>query len=180
MRGTFKAAHPLTAKGKKSAQVIPFHLHFKQTETVQVLQGRMGVMHTYDSQEIMLTPSDPPFHIKPYTPHILYPDSTSDIDTIFTVRVQPSDVPHPMDDLFFANLLRYISDVVEGKEKLDLFQFMLLNSVTDSAIVMLPSWWFLGPLRWWIPYQVQELMAWIARLQGKTPFMKKYANNKLD
>jgi len=134
----------------------------------------MGITHTYDSQDIYLTPDTPPFDIKPWTPHILFPDPTCTEDTTFTVRVHPSDVPRPMDDLFFANLLRYISDVTEGKEKLDLFQIMLLQHVTDSAVVMLPSAWFLGPLRWWIPYRLQEIMAWIARLQGKSPFLKKY------
>lgn len=41
-------------------------------------------------------------------------------------------------------------------------------------MVILPTWWFLGPLRWWVPYKLQEALATFARWQGKTALLEKY------
>lgn len=48
--------------------------------------------------------------------------------------------------------------------------------VTGSALVMLPTWKFLGPLRWWLPWKLQAAFSYVARLMGKAPckcFMKR-------
>jgi hypothetical protein len=41
------------------------------------------------------------------------------------VWAHPTDCPQPMDWLFFANLLCYVSDVAEKKVGMDLLQIML-------------------------------------------------------
>ncbi|EXJ73992.1 uncharacterized protein A1O5_02286 [Cladophialophora psammophila CBS 110553] len=79
-----------------------------------------------------------------------------------------------MDRIFFQNLLMYVSDVSEGKERLSLLQVMLMQHVSATALIMLPNLWFLGPLRWWIPWLFQCLCAYVALWMGKKPLLRKY------
>lgn len=39
---------------------------------------------------------------------------------------------------------------------------------------MFPRAWFLGPLRWWIPYQFQGACAKIGAWMGMKPLIEKY------
>ena len=41
-----------------------------------------------------------------------------------------------------------------------------------------PRAWFLGPLRWWIPYQFQAVCAVMARWSGMKPLIKKYMSEE--
>ena len=41
-------------------------------------------------------------------------------------------------------------------------------------MVWFPTTWFLGPLRWWVPWKIQAALAGVARLVGKMPAMQKY------
>ena len=43
----------------------------------------------------------------------------------------PDGVPEPMDQLFFENLLRYLSDVTEKQARLSLLQIMLMQFVAS-------------------------------------------------
>jgi hypothetical protein len=45
---------------------------------------------------------------------------------------------------------------------------------TASALVMLPRWKWLGPLRWWLPWKLQAGFAWVARLMGYRALLKEY------
>lgn len=83
-----------------------------------------------------------------------------------------------MDALFFKNLLVYVSDVASGKVKMDMLQMMLTQHVTNTAMIMFPKAWWLGPIRWWIPWHLQGAMAGIARLMGYTPQMKAYTSDE--
>lgn len=39
---------------------------------------------------------------------------------------------------------------------------------------MFPKAWFLGPLRWWIPWKFQALCATVAAWLGMKPLLAKY------
>ena len=41
------------------------------------------------------------------------------------IWAHPTDCPQPMDWIFFANLLGYVSDIAEKKVGMDLLQIML-------------------------------------------------------
>jgi hypothetical protein len=55
-------------------------------------------------------------------------------DTVLYVWAHPNGVPAPMDRMFFENLLRYLSDVDEGKRSLSLVQVMLMQYVAISRV----------------------------------------------
>jgi len=44
----------------------------------------------------------------------------------------------------------------------------------DAALVMFPSAWWLGSLRWRIPYLIQAVVAAVARAMGKTALTENY------
>jgi hypothetical protein len=66
-----------------------------------------------------------------------HPDATD--DSVIYVWAHPSATDSPMDHLFFLNLLMYISDVSEGKRKMDLIQIMLAQYVHSTLFPFL-SW----------------------------------------
>jgi len=41
-------------------------------------------------------------------------------------------------------------------------------------MVMFPTAWWLGPLRWWIPWKFQGAIAWVGRGMGYRPLMREY------
>jgi hypothetical protein len=45
---------------------------------------------------------------------------------------------------------------------------------SESVGVMFPGAWWLGPLRWWVPWKLQGAVASIARWQGKHGLVKQY------
>lgn len=55
--------------------------------------------------------------------------------------LRPADgvFPPSMDHLFFQSILGYVSDVHEGKEKIDVLLIMLMQHESDTAPVMLPT-----------------------------------------
>ena len=40
--------------------------------------------------------------------------------------------------------------------------------------MIFPRAWFLGPLRWWVPYVAQAGLSVVARMLGRMPLMEKY------
>lgn len=105
-------------------QVPPLHLHFQQSETSQVLAGRIATTNGYSLADNIWTPADPPQEIPPWQPHSFWPVPDSSEDAVFLVWAHPTGTPDAMDRLFFTNLLRYISDVYEGKVGMDVLQVM--------------------------------------------------------
>lgn len=45
-------------------------------------------------------------------------------------------------------------------------------------MVMFPRLWVLGPLRWWIPLQLQGIISAVARWSGTKPLMEKYCSKE--
>jgi hypothetical protein len=49
-----------------------------------------------------------------------------------------------------------------------------LRHESESCVVMFPGAWWLGPLRWWVPWHLQGLLARVGRWQGKSGLMQQY------
>jgi hypothetical protein len=92
-----------------------------------VLSGKVGTTQTYDAVDRIWTAADAPQEVTPWTPHNFWPCADAEEDTTLLVWAHPENVPEPMDWLFFQNLLWLISDISEGKRRLDPFQIMLLQ-----------------------------------------------------
>ncbi|KAK4938608.1 hypothetical protein LTR10_020959 [Elasticomyces elasticus] len=179
MRATYKHDHPLSKKAKKHPQSPPLHLHFQQAETFAVLQGSVGITSTWSATDTFHTPKNTgeskPHVIETWVPHAFFPDPNATEDTVIIAWAHPDDKEdNMMDRLFFQTLLSYVSDCSEGKEKMSILQVMLTQHVSDTALVWFPRAWFLGPLRWWIPLQMQAACATIATWQGMKPLMRQY------
>lgn len=46
--------------------------------------------------------------------------------------------------------------------------------VSATALVMFPKLWFLGPLRWWIPWKFQASFTTVGTWMGLKPLRSKY------
>ncbi|GAM41091.1 hypothetical protein TCE0_041f13952 [Talaromyces pinophilus] len=178
MRATYKHDHPLCKKGAAHPQTPPLHLHFSQSETFEVLQGKIATVEGWSVTKRIWTPEDEQHEIKPWVPHSFQPVPDSTEDTIILVWAHPEDVDEMMDRVFFKNLLMYVSDVHEKKVSLNPFQIMLTQHVAATALVWFPTATWLGPLRWWVPWKVQAGFALAGRLLGLTPTMKKYTSDE--
>ncbi|KAF2190441.1 hypothetical protein K469DRAFT_623534 [Zopfia rhizophila CBS 207.26] len=174
MRSTYKYDHPLNQKGKSHPQSPPLHIHFDQSETFCVVSGKVGTTHGWEARDRVWTKEDGACEVGPWFPHNFWPCPNAEEDTVFLVWAHPDQVSSPMDWLFFQNLLWFISDVSEGKTKLDILQIMLLQHASATALVMFPRAWFLGPLRWWIPWKFQGALAMVGQWLGYRSLMEKY------
>lgn len=47
-----------------------------------------------------------------------------------------------------------------------------------SALVVFPTAWWLGPLRWWVPWVVQAGVARVGRLAGYRALMERYTGKE--
>jgi len=139
-----------------------------------MLQGKVGTTTGWDCKDEIWEPREALYAIPPWMPHRFWPVPDSTEDCVLICWAHPNDKDSKMDHIFFKNLLMYVSDVSEKKASMDPFQIMLTQHITATALIMLPKWTFLGPLRWWIPLKVQALFAAVARLRGYKPMMKKY------
>ncbi|KAH7122371.1 hypothetical protein B0J11DRAFT_336946 [Dendryphion nanum] len=174
MRARYLSQSPLLKLGKKHPQSPPLHLHFDQSETFLVASGRIGTTTSYSTIDRIWTPENAPHEIPPWEPHNFWPVPDSEEDCVIYVWAHPESVAEPMDWLFFRNLLWLVSDMTEGKRKMDPLQIMLLQHISATALVWFPGAWWLGPLRWWVPYQVQAGFAGLARLLGYRPLLEEY------
>lgn len=146
MRARYIASHTETQLGKKYAQTPPLHLHFSQAESFVVLQGRCGETQGYDLVDKVWTKGDGIQTVSQWVPHTFWPIAKDSADEIGTKEEQEEDgvllvwahprvpglkgegiFPPSMDWLFFQSLLGSVSDVHEGKTKLDLLQLMLMQ-----------------------------------------------------
>ncbi|TKX22376.1 hypothetical protein C1H76_5484 [Elsinoe australis] len=174
VRATYKAGHAINRKGKDADHAPPLHLHMMQSETFHVLSGKIGVTHGYELKDTILTAADGPFEIIPYMPHRPWPVPDCKEDTTILMIATPENVPNPIGGLFFRDIFLYSDDCHVGKAKFDPLQVLLMQHVTDSAPVMFPGAWYLGPARWWIPLRLQGLAAWIAGSMVYSPRLAKY------
>jgi hypothetical protein len=53
---------------------------------------------------------------------------------------------------------------------------MMLRHATASALVLFPTAWWFGPLRWWVPWKLQGLIAWVGRCCGYRALMREYTS----
>lgn len=137
MRATFKMSHPEPRRGKKYVQSPPLHLHFDQTESFAVLQGWVGTTTGYEMVDKIWDRENTrtPRSIEPWTPHTFWPapvEGNAEVkDAIILVWAHPITssesfmYPTDMDHWFFVGLLGHLSDVHEGKEKLDILWLLL-------------------------------------------------------
>ncbi|KAF4556983.1 Hypothetical protein D9617_1g088650 [Elsinoe fawcettii] len=174
LRARYKAGHPENMKGKAAEHAPPLHLHMMQTETFIVLSGKLGLTHGYDLKDTIVTASDEPFVVEPWTPHRPWPVPDCQEDTVLLMIATPENVPNPLSGVFFRDIFLYTEDCRAGKAKLDLLQILLMQHVTDSPLVMFPTAHFFGPLRWWVPLKLQAAAAWVATQMGYSPRLEKY------
>jgi len=70
-----------------------------------------------------------------------FPHPDAEEDTVFYLWSTPEDVADPMDAAFFECLLRYASDVAEGKRRMNVFQIMVLQYVRPkNTHVLVPKY----------------------------------------
>jgi hypothetical protein len=51
---------------------------------------------------------------------------------------------------------------------------MKLRHASASAMIMFPTAWWLGPLRWWVPWSIQAAVTKVAKLAGYRALMENY------
>lgn len=71
-----------------------------------------------------------------------------------------------------------MSDVAEGKAKLDVVQVAVLQHASATALVLFPTAWWLGPLRWWVPWMLQGAVAGVGRVCGYRALMERYTGRE--
>lgn len=125
MRTTYTGSAQL--KGKSHSQSPPLHLHFDQSESFYVKTGIVGTTDGWDAKDRKWVGDSEVHEILPYVPHRFWPHPDAKEDSVMYVWVHPDGVPEPMDQLFFENLLRYVSDIAEGKAGMSLVQIMLMQ-----------------------------------------------------
>lgn len=144
LKARYVANHPEIKLGKKYAQVPPYHLHFLQIESFVVLQGRVGNTTGWERTDHVWTAKDGIQKVEKWMPHTFWPvrpdehpesANEADVDPIMLVWAHPKlpgergegVFPPNIDYLFFQSVLGYVSDVHEGKEKLDISLLMLMQ-----------------------------------------------------
>ncbi|CAK1365067.1 hypothetical protein CB0940_08689 [Cercospora beticola] len=173
MRITYKGNDPLLKKGRGHPLVPPLHLHFKQTETFNVIQGEMAIVTGWDEKETILRPDNTPKDVEPMLPHTPYCYG-GDVDTIVLIRAHPAAENDPLGAVFFEHLFRLLDEAHRAKKAPDGIQVMVMQHATDSALVMFPSHEWLGSLRWRIPWLFQAGLANLGWLLGYTPEIKRF------
>lgn len=114
-----------THLGKTHPQAPPLHLHFSQSETFLVTQGSLGTTTGYDVTDTIWREGMAPQEIAPWTPHAFWPDAGGEGDCEVFIWAHPEVGEAGMDRLFFASLLRFVSDVAEGREGMSIVQLMV-------------------------------------------------------
>lgn len=175
MRSTYLC--PSNKLGKAHPQAPPLHLHFSQAETFFVTKGIIGTTLGYSATD-QAWKAGTHHEIAPWTPHCFWPHLHATEDSTMYVWAHPDAGSDSMDRLFFENLLKYVSDASEGKTKLDLVQVMVMQHATASALVVFPTAWWLGPLRWWVPWMLQAGVSGVGRLFGYKALMEEYTGKE--
>ncbi|KXT09565.1 hypothetical protein AC579_721 [Pseudocercospora musae] len=157
----------------------PLHIHFDQSESFKVLSGKFGLTKGYEQKDFILTPESAAYEIPPMQPR--YPWVVADTngeDSVVLAWAHPTSVPKAMDDEFFETIFLHVSQALEQGRVPNSLQLMLSQHETNSCGVVLPSAWWLGGLRWWIPRKVQGALAAVARVMGYKPMLEKVDKQK--
>ncbi|KAK3669206.1 hypothetical protein LTR78_010903 [Recurvomyces mirabilis] len=176
---TFKGQHANTKLGKAHPaasldlpwRAPPLHLHFEQSESFVMLSGRLGNTMGWDAKDRVFTPADGVNEIPPWLPHNFWPDPTcTDEDTVVVLWAHPEATPSPMQINFFESLFLLLSEKYEAGQTPDFLQLCLSQQEVATAGVIFPTAWWLGPLRWGVPWIMQSSMAQVARWCGYKVF----------
>lgn len=128
IRTTFKGPHPLRtiSNAKQHPLTPPMHLHFDQTETFQILQGRFGITLGWDAEEHILTPEDGPFDVPPWAPHFPWPLGGNE-DVIGLMWAHPKKSEDALDGMFFEQLFRSSDESRRQGKPVDMLQMIVLQ-----------------------------------------------------
>ncbi|KAL2865872.1 uncharacterized protein BJX67DRAFT_357560 [Aspergillus lucknowensis] len=86
-----------------------------------------------------------------------------------TIGTLVSDFPPDMDAAFFLALLGYVDAISSKRISMTPSVFAKLFSiqtVSETGMVMAPTAWWLGPLRWWVPWTAQVTLERVRKLLG--------------
>jgi hypothetical protein len=126
-----------------------------------------------DLHDKVFTPEDGVTEIPPWLPHNFWPDPTcTDTDTVVMVWAHPEIETAAMRVDFFESLFLLLSEAYEAGRTPDFLQLCLAQHEVALAAVVLPTAWWLGPLRWWVPYMLQASLAKVAQWCGYAVFPK--------
>ncbi|KAF1978199.1 hypothetical protein BU23DRAFT_550272 [Bimuria novae-zelandiae CBS 107.79] len=170
------AVKQMNKSERKHPQSPPLHLHFDQWESFAVASGKVCTIETYEAKDLVHVKEDGVHRVPPWVPHTFYPCADATEDTTFYMWAHPEAVPEPMDRLFFQTLLGLVSDIHEKKAPMSVLQIMTTQHASATAIVMFPRAWWLGPLRWWIPWTFQSLAATIGTWLGYKALIERYVS----
>ena len=127
MRAIYIASSPLSKLGKKHPQSPPLHLHFDQSESFLIAQGKIGTTESWSATDHIWTKESGVREITPWLPHTFFPVADSTEDAIFYIWAHPESVDDPMDWLFFRNILMLVDDMMSGKRKMNPLQLFLMQ-----------------------------------------------------
>ncbi|KAH8600766.1 hypothetical protein B0O99DRAFT_589656 [Bisporella sp. PMI_857] len=185
LKAIYKYDHPLCKNGKGHPQSPPLHIHFTQSETFVVLSGKIGTTSSPTPGQIskvrdqIHVPGEKPHEMVPWTPHTFWPVADAEEDSTMIMWATPDGkYPPMMDAAFFTTILLYLSDVNDKKVPMDIGQVLLTQTESDSVGVMFPGAWWLGSLRWRVPWAMQIAFGSIAQWQGKHGMIERYVSEE--
>ncbi|KAL4860771.1 hypothetical protein BDV12DRAFT_181140 [Aspergillus spectabilis] len=80
-----------------------------------------------------------------------------------------TDFPPDMDAAFFLALLALVDAVKSERLPMTLSNgaiLMSMQTASGASMIIAPTAWWLGPLRWMLPWSAQVAMEWVRRLFG--------------
>ena len=103
-----------------------------QEEYIEAIQGKMGL--ELEGKEIVLSPEDGRFPIKPYANHRSYPMPLSmqpkgTTEVKFLLSGEPIDEVFELNPVFFENWYKYQDQFVMYGEKLSLIQLFSVSTL---------------------------------------------------
>ncbi|GKT43287.1 putative oxidoreductase YfjR [Colletotrichum spaethianum] len=155
----------------------PLHFHL-QEEYIEAVRGKLAV--EIEGKEIVLTPADGRFSIKPYVNHRSYPLPISEQDdgntkVAFLLSGEKTDNVFELNPVFFENWYKYQDEVVVKGAKIDLIQ-LFCTFDAGGTYVSFPSW---VPFGQYVSLGLGVVVGrWIGSgLLGYQPFYRKWTTD---
>lgn len=114
----------------------PVHFH-TQTEYIEATQGKIAL--EIEGREIVLTPADGRFDIRPYVNHRSYPiprerqDEEGRETVKFLLSGERTDNASELNPIFFENWYKYQDDVVVNGKWIDLIQVFCVSLLPSEC-----------------------------------------------
>lgn len=86
-----------------------------------------------------------------------------------------SDFPPDMDAAFFLALLSFVDAITSRRVAMTpstAARFFGLQTESGLGLLIAPSCWWLGPLRWMIPWSAQCALEWVRKMCGGKDIVK--------